>query len=373
MGGKKNKRGRTHSGSSNPSPTSYRPLKTGRFDALLPSQEEESEITMNPEQIQQLVAEAVQKSLQDAKASKTPLDTPPKQVQRATILHQNPTTQDRHDSIFSQATNANPMEQVSTPSEQSQPFSTTDLGLAGLVAEQVIKSLVPMLNTAISTAIQTAVKQVVELTAERVATRATETLGAQLQKHSLLLKYETDRLEQYSRRWTLRIHGMKESDDETTEQLTTTLVKLGNECGVHLEPSDISVCHRVGPKKSRDGQLHNKRAVLCRFISRNTRNQVLEGKKKLRDNDEFKGVYVNEDLTQLRARLFAKARNHPTVNNAITRDGRILCYLSEARHVRPVVIETPDDLFKLGETSVDYGYFGLKDFVLASDTDIVQT
>ena len=38
--------------------------------------------------------------------------------------------------------------------------------------------------------------------------------------------------------------------------------------------------------------------------------------------------------------------------------------MNDARQTRPVVIETPDDLFKLGETSVDYGHFGLNDFVL---------
>ena len=69
--------------------------------------------------------------------------------------------------------------------------------------------------------------------------------------------------------------------------------------------------------------------------------------------DEDKCVYVSEDLPQLRSRLLSVARKTYTVKNAIMRDGRIICFLKDARQDRPVTIENPDDVFHLGYDNLD--------------------
>lgn len=338
---------------------------------------------MDAIQIQELVNTAIHQGLRTAGIESSLLSNkmasqgaailninPGQQGQSTSAAHQSPSGQPVQQSAVNlpvQPSNPQPVYQapVHAPSPPSKlpstPLSSEQQGLAGQVAQLVIQSLVPIVNQVVSVALENAVKQA----AASAATRATETLGAQLQKHSLLLKYENDRIEQYSRRWTIRVHGLVEPDDETNDKLVESMVKIGNTCGVPLQPADISVCHRNGPTKRRNGEINKKRVILCRFISRNTRNLVLAGKKNLRAKEEYNGVYVNEDLTQLRARLFAKARNHSAVENAITRDGRIICYMKDKRqHARPITIESPDDLFKLGENSVDYEHFGLSNFVV---------
>ena len=74
-----------------------------------------------------------------------------------------------------------------------------------------------------------------------------------------------------------------------------------------------------------------------------------------------------EDLTGLRARLFAFARDHANVDKATTSDSGILCFFkSQTERGYPVTIETVDDLFKLGENSVNYKDFGLDNFLLTA-------
>ena len=55
------------------------------------------------------------------------------------------------------------------------------------------------------------------------------------------------------------------------------------------------------------------------------------------------------------------------VKGATTSEGRILCWLkSGSGDNRPTLIESPDDLFKLGLDQVDYKEFGLGDYVFPS-------
>ena len=119
----------------------------------------------------------------------------------------------------------------------------------------------------------------------------------------------------------------------------------------------------------RGGSRNPKRLVLCKFISRCEKEAVLKGVKKLKANEDArsKHVYVNEDLTILRAKLFSFAHNHPNVKGATTSEGTILCWLKSASgDNRPTVIEFPDYLFKLGLDQVDYKEFSLGDYVFPS-------
>ena len=70
--------------------------------------------------------------------------------------------------------------------------------LAAQIASQVVKGLVPQLTKAINAAIGAVVDKIVK----QAVTTATELVGATVQRQSLLLRYELDRQEQYSRRET---------------------------------------------------------------------------------------------------------------------------------------------------------------------------
>jgi hypothetical protein len=123
-----------------------------------------------------------------------------------------------------------------------------------------------------------------------------------------------------------------------------------------LQANDISVVHRVG--KSREGS----KQVLCKFVSRNTREKLMKNRKKLKDKSVFGGakVFLNDDLTRLRAKLFAYVKSLDIVKRANTANGRIHCTTSSDEHV---IIDTPDDLFKLNIKKPDFNRLGLGNYI----------
>lgn len=90
----------------------------------------------------------------------------------------------------------------------------------------------------------------------------------------------------------------------------------------------------------------------------------MKNKKTLKDKPEYKNVFINDDITPLRARLLGFVKKLGPYN-AWTIDGKIFCAkksppgLHPSDRPKPVVIDTPDDLFKLGVTEVDYHALGL--------------
>ena len=83
--------------------------------------------------------------------------------------------------------------------------------------------------------------------------------------------------------------------------------------------------------------------------------KFLSGRKNLKNTD-YKNVFINEDLTKLRFKLFQMVRKCEEVKSASTRDGKIICYLQNGTKA---VISSPDDLFKIGFQDVDYQKLGL--------------
>ena len=181
-----------------------------------------------------------------------------------------------------------------------------------------------------------------------------------LQRNLLLMCYKNDRLEQHSRRETIKVVGLKEEEGEDTEQKVLGIFKALH---ADITPADVSVVHRTGGRK-RKGRL-----ILVRFVSRKKRKEVMQKKKVLKDKPEYAGVYVFDDLTTLRAKmLYYLKKKVPVVENAWTIDGRIHCTkkrvpdLSERESPgRIFTIDTPDVLFKLGVDAVDFKELGFAD------------
>ena len=349
---------RPRSRSSTPSPTVSRTRKTGRFDILQPHLELDDS-TMDQNTIQQMIHASMKNSLGPGSqaVSNTAAVTPGWE-----FGHGDQTIQTKSKKKHSkQSDNQQGGATGNTPASTS----TNDPELGTQIANQVIDGLLPQLSGAIATAIGS----VVDTLVKQAVQNATALISSTMQRQSLLLRYEQDRLEQYSRRESVRVAGIPGDNDETPEQLSQKLLDVLKECEPSVTAEDISVLHRAGPFNLRGGSRNPKRPVLCKFIARSKKEAVMKGKKKLKANedDRFKHVYVNEDLTVLRAKLFSFARNHPNVKGATTSEGRILCWLkSGSGDNRPTLIESPDDLFKLGLDQVDYKEFGLGDYVFPS-------
>ena len=70
-----------------------------------------------------------------------------------------------------------------------------------------------------------------------------------LQRNLLLMRYENDRLEQYCRRETIKVVGLKEEEGEDTEQKVLGVFKA---VGADITPADVSIVHRTGEEEEEE-------------------------------------------------------------------------------------------------------------------------
>jgi len=234
------------------------------------------------------------------------------------------------------------------------PTSTTDT--SKMFLDQILPAIVTSVAIAVEQVLMTALKKH-RAAEERVADEEVR----RLQRRMVLLKFENDRLEQYSRRETLRIVGLQEEKGENVEQ---KVIDLFTATGADVTTNDISVVHRTGGGRQRGGPRH----ILVRFISRRKRREVMVAKKNLKEKDNYKGVFINDDLTPMRSRLLGYVKESQRFGRVWSSDGRILCLkklptgVQRDQNERPLVIETADDLFDAGFDNIDPVRLGVQDW-----------
>ena len=162
-----------------------------------------------------------------------------------------------------------------------------------------------------------------------------ESLRARVQTQS----FELDRLQQYSRRDNIRVYGIDETADECTN---TIIVKLANDMGVEIPEQELSVSHRLGRKTGKP------RPIIAKFVRRDTKTKMMRSKKELRGMSGYRNVFLNDELTTLRSKLVYELKRDETIKSVWTIDGRIMCVQEEGGKDVKIMIESPDDLFKVG-------------------------
>ena len=133
-----------------------------------------------------------------------------------------------------------------------------------------------------------------------------------------------DKAEQYSRSSCLRISGVAATPEEVTDDI---VISIASECGVDLSPKDIDRSHRLPTRQAATGSNPRPAVIIVKFLSYRSRTSVLSAKSRLKDNNTYKGVYINKDLTRYRAGLLRSARHlvkSAKATSAWSRDGRIL-------------------------------------------------
>ncbi|XP_063369267.1 uncharacterized protein LOC134657632 [Cydia amplana] len=148
-----------------------------------------------------------------------------------------------------------------------------------------------------------------------------------MQKQIQFLSVQLDQQEMRSRRKMLLLHGVPETDPETDQEMTSTVVELLNE---HLEDkltiNDVKRCHRLGqPRKNLT------RCILLKFSDVSVRNSVWFDKKRLKGS----GVTLSEFLTKPRHDVFMAARERLGIRRCWTRDGNV--YVLDAADKRHCV------------------------------------
>ena len=128
------------------------------------------------------------------------------------------------------------------------------------------------------------------------------------------------------------------------------VIELAKAMNIEVVKRDINVVHRIG--KQPNAAATRPRQIIVRFVSRDTKYEIMTQKSTLKDNPTYKQMFIFEDLTLLRQRLLYSCKNTDSVSKCHTRDGAIHCIMKEGG--KRVVIHSPDDLFLIGAQDVDY-------------------
>ena len=167
--------------------------------------------------------------------------------------------------------------------------------------------------------------------------------------------FAQDRLEQYSCKESVRIYGIPESEGDAREDTNEIVLKIATTIGVNITTQDVSVTHRIG----RRGRGNKPRPIIAKFVRRDCKSDMMRCKKKMREMSEFRGVYINDDLTALRSRLVYELKRDAGVQKVWTIDGRIFCVQVENGHEVRKIVESPEDLFGVGWSEERVAMLGL--------------
>lgn len=128
-----------------------------------------------------------------------------------------------------------------------------------------------------------------------------------------LVETKNDANVQYSRRNTVRIFRISETDDEIIEKVVISL--CNEQLKLDIQPHHIDrQCHRTSV--IRDGRT---RLVLVKFVSYKSKQQVMRNKKLLKGGK----ISVLDDFTRLRLQKLTEARKKYGKRSVWTFDGCI--------------------------------------------------
>ena len=152
------------------------------------------------------------------------------------------------------------------------------------------------------------------------------------------LEGSLDAAEQYSRRNNVRISGLPENQDESTDDL---VLAMSRAVGADISINEIDRSHRVGPRRNKDGTSASKpRDIIVKFISYRSRQKLFR-KRGAAKSCGYAGKFINEDLTKTRSLILYKCRElkrQGRVQDAWSMDGKILVK-DRSGKIRPVMGE----------------------------------
>jgi len=194
--------------------------------------------------------------------------------------------------------------------------------MIGDIIAHVVQALQPLITAAVTAAVSASTKHLFTemVKAEEVRKREVQEELKKTKRQLQLLKFEVDSLEQQGRKDSLRIFGVPEVPGENTNSI---MLELAKDMDVVMTDSDISVSHRLPARGGKP------KPIIVKLGRRNLKTEIMRKKKKLREKEERKHVYINEDLTPMRSKLISKLKKDPTVKRVWSIDGKICCIQDE--------------------------------------------
>ena len=217
----------------------------------------------------------------------------------------------------------------------------SDGAFIGEIVTKVLAAIQPIIIQSVTQAVAAAMKVAMEQFQPNRSTASCSSPGI-LHPEVQTNRFEVDRLEQYSRRDSFKVFGVPESGPQ--EDTSQMVVDLAKEIGVELRRDDISVSHRVYVSKKSS----KPRPIIAKMVRREKKVEVMKAKKRLRELNDRKDIFIVEDLTQLRVKLVRELRKEPRVEKVWTIDGKVFCLVKDGAKRVKQMIDSPDDLHKIG-------------------------
>jgi len=165
------------------------------------------------------------------------------------------------------------------------------------------------------------------------------------------LEFDRDALEQYTRKFNIEVHGIPECEGEN---LADIIIKIGQKISVNITSQDIDIVHR--PRKNTPT---TKPIIAVRFTSYRKKREFYQARFNLKtmkisgviesvQHDVEAKIYINENLTQRRQELLAKARKMRKAKKLVrvwTADGKL--FVRKTEESRPLRISEDWDLENL--------------------------
>jgi hypothetical protein len=133
-----------------------------------------------------------------------------------------------------------------------------------------------------------------------------------MKKYINYLMLKTNANEQYSRKYNIRIGGIKKDPKEDCYEKVSTFFQ--SKLGLKIENSEYDRIHRVGKRASKDRQM------IVKFKSYRTKAEVIKHRLKLKG---AAGLFINEDLTAYNLDLYYEARGASFIAATWSSDGKV--------------------------------------------------
>lgn len=125
--------------------------------------------------------------------------------------------------------------------------------------------------------------------------------------------------EQYSRKSSVRIFGVEESQDENVEEKVTTF--FNEILQTEVKSEDIDICHRIGKPSmpNMPPTRRKQRPIIVKFTSHKMKSAVMRKKKDLKDT----GYGMAEDLTYEIYKRLSDIKKLDSIEKCWSVDGKI--------------------------------------------------
>ncbi|CAF1232517.1 unnamed protein product, partial [Didymodactylos carnosus] len=131
----------------------------------------------------------------------------------------------------------------------------------------------------------------------------------------LLLQCQTNDLAQYNKRKDLILYGIPFKQNENTYDV---VLELAVSVELQLNKNDFYAIHRL--PLSKRGKDKSRQAVIISFLRFTDRNNFYDVRKKLRQIERYKDVFINEHLTPLNNHIFQYAKQNLNKQQVFTRN-----------------------------------------------------